>query len=283
MNASWQNTADERLKTILNSLVEHLHDFLRDVEPTLDEWMQGLQFLTATGQKCDDVRQEFILLSDILGVSMLVDAINNRKPQGATESTVLGPFHMVDSPARELGADISLDGNGTPCVVAGQVRSLDGTPLAGALVDVWQANGDGLYDVQQPDKQPALNLRGLFTTDDKGRYWLRSVVPRHYPVPTDGPVGDLLRASQRHAYRPAHIHFIAGAQGHHPVTTHMFLDGSRYLDSDAVFAVKNELIRSIVVINDEARAAEFGVQVPFHLIEFDIVLDPATQQPVELS
>jgi protocatechuate 3,4-dioxygenase beta subunit len=279
VNASWENTGDERLKTILSSLVAHLHDFVRDVEPTVEEWMQGIDFLTATGQKCDDVRQEFILFSDILGVSMLVDAINHRKPAGATESTVLGPFHMVDSPPRELGADISLDANGIPCVVAGHVRSLDGVPLPGALVDIWQANGDGFYDVQQPDEQPALNLRGLFTTDDNGRYWLRSIVPRHYPVPTDGPVGDLLKASERHANRPAHIHFIAGAQGHHPVTTHLFLDGSPYLDSDAVFGVKNELIRSVEVIDDEARAAEFGVSSPFRLLEFDIVLEEDRQQP----
>ena len=272
VNASWENAPDKRLQTILSSLVAHLHDFVRDVEPTTEEWLRGIDFLTATGQKCDDVRQEFILLSDILGVSMLVDAINHRKPPGATESTVLGPFHMVDSPPRELGANISLDATGSPCIVAGRVRSLDGTPLAGALVDVWQANAEGFYDVQQPDKQPALNLRGLFTTDEKGHYWLRTVVPCHYPVPTDGPVGDLLRASARHANRPAHIHFIAGATGHHPVTTHLFLDGSPYLDSDAVFGVKEELIRSVVVIDDAERAAAFGVRAPFRLIEFDIVL-----------
>ncbi|MCI2423615.1 intradiol ring-cleavage dioxygenase [Saccharopolyspora sp. K220] len=276
VNSSWANTSDERLKKILTSLVTHLHNFVRDVEPSMEEWMQGIDFLTATGQKCDDKRQEFILLSDLLGVSMLVDAINHRRPAGATESTVLGPFHLVDSPPRELGADISLDANGQPCVVAGTVRSLDGTPLSGALVDVWQANGDGFYDVQQPDKQPELNLRGLFTTDETGRYWLRSVVPRHYPVPTDGPAGDLLEAAGRHPYRPAHIHFIAGAEGHHPVTTHMFLDESPYLDSDAVFGVKQELIRPVTTVCDATRAAEFGVQAPFRLIEFDIVLDAAS-------
>ncbi|WP_237554811.1 MULTISPECIES: intradiol ring-cleavage dioxygenase [unclassified Streptomyces] len=277
VNSRWENTPDERLKTILTSLVTHLHDFVRDVEPTTEEWMRGIEFLTATGQKCDDKRQEFILLSDLLGVSMLVDAINHRRPAGATESTVLGPFHLVDSPPRDLGATISLDAKGEPCVVAGTVRSLDGTPLPGALVDVWQANGDGFYDVQQPDQQPELNLRGLFTTNDNGRYWLNSVVPRHYPVPTDGPAGDLLEATGRHSYRPAHIHFIVGAPGHHPVTTHMFLDGSPYLDSDAVFGVKRELIRPVVTVDDERRAAEFGVQAPFRLIEFDITLDPALQ------
>jgi protocatechuate 3,4-dioxygenase beta subunit len=275
VNASWANTPDERLKTILESMVSHLHDFVRDIEPTPQEWQQAIDFLTATGHKSDDVRQEFIMLSDVLGVSMLVDAINNRKPQGATESTVLGPFHQVDSPVRELGADISLDHNGIRCVVAGRVLGVDGEALPGALVDVWQANGDGLYDVQQPGVQPELNLRGLFTADDEGRFWFRSVVPVHYPVPDDGPVGDLLHATGRHPNRPAHIHFIGGSPGYQPVTTHLFLDGSPYLDSDAVFGVKASLVRPVVEIDDAARAAAYGVPAPFQLIEFDLVLNPA--------
>jgi catechol 1,2-dioxygenase len=275
VNASWANTPDDRLRDILTNLVSHLHDFVREIEPTHEEWQRGIDFLTATGQKCDDVRQEFIMLSDVLGVSMLVDAINNRKPPGVTESTVLGPFHMVGSPPRPLGADISLDANGQACVVTGRVVDVDGQALPGALIDVWQANGDGFYDVQQPDLQPELNLRGLFTTDDDGRFWFRSVVPRHYPVPDDGPVGDLLRATERHPNRPAHIHFIAGRAGHQPVTTHLFVEGSPYLDSDAVFGVKRSLIRPVVEVDDTARAAGFGVQAPFRLIEFDIVL-PST-------
>jgi protocatechuate 3,4-dioxygenase beta subunit len=185
-------------------MVTHLHDFVRDVEPTQQEWQQAIDFLTATGHKSDDVRQEFILLSDVLGVSMLVDAINNRKPPGATESTVLGPFHVVDSPVRELGADIFLDHHGIPCVVAGRVLGVDGEALPGALVEVWQANGDGCYDVQQPGVQPELNLRGLFTADDEGRFWFRSVVPRHYSIPDDGPVGHLLHATGRHPAHPLH-------------------------------------------------------------------------------
>jgi catechol 1,2-dioxygenase len=185
-------------------MVTHLHDFVRDVEPTHQEWQQAIDFLTTTGHKSDDVRQEFILLSDVLGVSMLVDAINNRKPQGATESTVLGPFHLVDSPVRELGADIFLDHHGIPCVVAGRVLGVDGEALPGALVEVWQANGDGCYDVQQPGVQPELNLRGLFTADDEGRFWFRSVVPRHYSIPDDGPVGHLLHATGRHPAHPLH-------------------------------------------------------------------------------
>ncbi|WP_329459663.1 dioxygenase family protein [Streptomyces sp. NBC_01497] len=276
VNASWADATDERSRELLSGLVSHLHAFVKETEPTHEEWERALRFLTDVGQKCDDTRQEFILLSDVLGVSMLVDAINNRKPQGATESTVLGPFHLVDSPARTLGADIALDHVGEPCVVAGTVRSIDGTPVPGALVDVWQANGDGFYDVQQPGVQPELNLRGLFTTDDEGRYWFRSVVPRHYPIPQDGPVAALLRATGRHPYRPAHIHFIGGARGHQPVTTHLFLDGSPYLDSDAVFGVKRSLVTPVREVRDAGRAAAFGVEAPFRLIEFDLVLTPDT-------
>lgn len=271
---SVRDTPDERLRTVLTHLVAHLHAFVKEVEPTHTEWQQGIDFLTAVGHMCDGTRQEFVLLSDVLGVSMLVDAINNRRALGVTDSTVLGPFHMVDSPERELGADISLDENGEPCVFAGQVRSVDGVPLAGALVDVWQANGDGFYDVQQPEIQPERNLRGLFTADDRGRYWMRTVVPRYYPIPDDGPVGGLLRATKRHPNRPAHIHLIAGAAGHLPVTTHVFIDGSPYLESDTVFGVKESLIRPVTVVDDVALARRYEVENPFRLIEFDVVLEP---------
>jgi protocatechuate 3,4-dioxygenase beta subunit len=270
--ASFAGTADPRLKELMTSLVEHLHAFVKDVEPTEREWQRAVDFLTDTGRMCDDTRQEFVLLSDVLGVSMLVDAINHRKPAGATETTVLGPFHLVDSPPRELGADISLDGNGEPCVFAGQVSSPDGTPLPGARVDVWQANGAGFYDVQQPGLQPERNLRGLFTTDEHGRFWLRTVVPRYYPIPDDGPVGRLLAATGRHPNRPAHIHVIAGAEGHFPVTTHVFVEGSPYLGSDTVFGVKESLVRPVTTVDDPARAARFGVANPFRLIEFDVTL-----------
>jgi catechol 1,2-dioxygenase len=271
---SLHNTPDERLKEVLTSLVEHLHAFVKDIEPSHDEWQAGIDFLTAVGQMCDDTRQEYVLLSDVLGVSMLVDAINNRRSKAATDTTVLGPFHMVDSPPRELGATISLDGNGEPCVFAGQVRSSHGTPLSGALVDVWQANGAGYYDVQQPGLQPERNLRGLFTADERGRFWLRTVVPRYYPIPNDGPVGRLLAATRRHPNRPAHIHVIAEAAGHASLTTHVFVKGSPYLDSDTVFGVKETLIRPVIVIDDPARAEHYGVDNPFRLIEFDVVLDP---------
>ncbi|MFD7996792.1 dioxygenase family protein [Streptomyces mexicanus] len=268
------NAVDARVKQVVTSLVSHLHGFIKEIEPTQEEWQKGIDFLTAVGHMCTDTRQEFVLFSDVLGVSMLVDSINNRKDETATSSTILGPFHTADSPPRELGDTISLDDNGDACVLAGQVLSTDGAPLAGALVDIWQANGEGFYDVQQPGVQPENNLRGLFTTDHEGRYWVRTVVPRYYPIPDDGPVGSLLTATGRHPNRPAHIHVIAGAAEHRPVTTHVFLEGSPYLDSDTVFGVKQSLIRAAVPVDDPEVAAQYGVTAPFTLIEFDIVLEP---------
>jgi hydroxyquinol 1,2-dioxygenase len=272
---SFAKTPDPRLREILTSLTRHLHDFVRDIEPTQQEWERAVAFLAETGQKCDDTRQEFILLSDVLGVSMLVETVNDRKAAAATDSTVLGPFHVVESPARALGDSVDLLGTGEPCVVTGRVVATDGTPLSGALVDVWQANEEGFYDVQQPEVQPLGNGRGLFTADEEGRFWFRTVVPSHYPIPADGPVGRLLNATERHPYRPAHIHFIAGAEGHAPVTTHIFVDGSPYLESDAVFAVKKSLVQEFTEVDDPRRAAEYGVASPFRLAAFDIVLQPA--------
>jgi hydroxyquinol 1,2-dioxygenase len=276
--ASFEGAPDPRLREILGSLVRHLHGFVREVEPTFEEWERAIGFLTATGQKCDDTRQEFILLSDVLGVTMLVDAINHRTATEATDSTVLGPFHMVASPRRELGDTIDLVATGEPCVVTGRVLSLDGSPLAGALVDVWQADDHGFYDVQQPGAQPQGNGRGLFTCDDDGRFWFRTVTPSAYPIPTDGPVGRLLTATGRHPYRPAHIHFIVAADGHLPVTTHIFVAGSPYLDSDAVFAVKQRLITDFATVDDPDQAAAFGVEAPFRHAQFDVVLQPAPGQ-----
>jgi catechol 1,2-dioxygenase len=269
--ASFDGTPDPRLRQVMQSLVRHLHAFVKDVELTEAEWAAAIAFLTATGQKCDDVRQEFVLLSDVLGVSMLVETINHRAG-GATESTVLGPFHMVESPARELGATVSLDGKGEPCLVTGRVTGPDGEPLGGASVDVWQASEDGFYDVQQPGIQPESNLRGLFTAAADGTFWFRTVMPRHYPIPDDGPVGELLRATGRHPYRPAHIHFLVGADGYQPVTTHQFVAGTPYLDSDAVFGVKESLVREFESVDDPERAAEVGLPNPFRTVHFDVVL-----------
>jgi len=276
---SFAGTPDARLKQLMTSLVRHLHAFVKDVELTEEEWGFAIDFLTRTGHMSDDVRQEFILLSDVLGVSMLVETINHRTGGTSTESTVLGPFHMVESPPRQLGDNIALDGKGTPCLVSGQVTGPDGEPLAGALVDVWQTNEDGFYDVQQPDIQPAGNLRGLFTADDDGRYWFRSVVPRYYPIPDDGPVGQLLAATGRHPNRPAHLHFIVTAPGYRPVTTHVFVADSPYLDSDAVFGVKDSLVRDVPEVDDPGRAAEVGLANPFRTLTFDLVLLRAGDAP----
>jgi protocatechuate 3,4-dioxygenase beta subunit len=277
--ASFEGTPDPRLKQVLTSLVHHLHAFVKDVELTEEEWGFAIDFLTRTGHMSDDVRQEFILLSDVLGVSMLVETINHRTGGTSTESTVLGPFHMVESPPRELGDDIALDGKGAPCLVSGQVTGPDGEPLAGASVDVWQANEDGFYDVQQPGVQPESNLRGLFTTDDEGRFWFRSIVPKYYPIPDDGPVGQLLAATGRHPNRPAHLHFIVTAPGYRPVTTHVFVADSPYLDSDAVFGVKDSLVRPVPEVDDPVRAAEVGLPNPFRTLTFNLALLRAAQAP----
>jgi hydroxyquinol 1,2-dioxygenase len=206
---------------------------------------------------------------------MLVETINHRKTAGATEATVLGPFHMTISPRRELGDTIDLVETGPPCVVTGRVLSADGTPLPAAELDVWQASDQGFYDVQQPGVQPQGNGRGLFTADANGAFWFRTVVPSYYPIPTDGPVGTLLTATKRHPYRPAHIHFIVTAPGHVPLTTHIFVAGSEYIESDAVFAVKRSLIVDFTPVDDPAEAARYGLTTPFHLANFDIVLQPA--------
>ncbi len=277
---SMAGTPDPRLRELLAALTRHLHAFVRETGPTMAEWERAIAFLTATGQTCTATRQEFVLLSDVLGVSMLVETINSergggedRRGDGVTESTVLGPFHMTESPARALGADIDLVGGGEPCVISGRVLSRDGTPLPGAVLDVWQANAEGFYDVQQPDVQPPGNGRGLFTTDDEGRFWFRTCVPSPYPIPTDGPVGALLKATARHPYRPAHIHFIGSAEGHRTVTTHIFVAGSDHLDSDAVFAVKESLVQDFTETDDPELAREFGIPKPFRHARFDLVLD----------
>jgi hydroxyquinol 1,2-dioxygenase len=278
VSASFAGTDDPRLRLVLASLVAHLHEFVKDVQLTVDEWATAIRFLTETGRTCTGTRQEFILLSDVLGISTLVETINNRPDGAVTVSTVEGPFHMVTSPVRALGASIAEDVSGEPCLVTGSVAGPDGRPVPGARVDVWQASADGFYDVQQPDLQPEGNLRGLFTADEQGCFWFRTIVPRHYPVPVDGPVGELLAATSRHPNRPAHIHFAVSAAGMRAVITHLFVADSAYIDRDTVFGVKPSLVREFPWVDDPPRAAQAGLPSPFRAVDFAVVLRAAEDQ-----
>ena len=262
----------QRLQQVMAVLTRHLHAAVKEIEPTTDEWMEAVQFLTQTGQMCTDWRQEYILLSDILGVSMLVDAINNRKPSGASESTVLGPFHVADAPELPMGSDICLDAKGEPMLVRGRILDTAGQPIPNAKIDVWQANDEGFYDVQQKGIQPDFNLRGVFRTGADGRYWFKGVKPKYYPIPDDGPVGKLLAALGRHPYRPAHLHYILEAQGFESLITHIFDPDDPYIASDAVFGVKQSLMAKFDLVAHPARIKAEGMAGPFHLVEHDFVL-----------
>jgi hydroxyquinol 1,2-dioxygenase len=253
---------DKRTRQVMQSLVKHLHAFAREVRPTQQEWFQGIQFLTKTGHMCDDKRQEFILMSDTLGVSMLVDFINYGKAGKATESTVLGPFFVEGAPELPNGADIAKPGTpGEPCAVSGTIKDLKGKPVVGATIDVWEGGADGLYDVQKPE---GTNLRARFHSDEAGRFHFKCITPVSYPVPHDGPVGQMLVACGRHPMRPGHLHFMIDAPGHEKLVTHLFVKGDKYLDSDAVFGVKESLI--VNFRNNKAGVAE---------CKYDFVLKPA--------
>ena len=245
-----------RFRQIMESLITHLHDFIKEVGLTQEEWEVAIDVLTRTGQKCSGERQEFILMSDTLGVSMLVDAINNRKPSGASESTVLGPFHIADAPELPMGADICLDQKGEPMLVTGRILDTAGNPVAGAKIDVWQANDEGFYDVQQKGLQPDFNLRGVFRTGADGRYWFRAVKPKFYPIPDDGPVGQLLARLGRHPYRPAHLHYILEAPGYETLVTHIFDPDDPYIHSDAVFGAKESLLAEFRHVTDPTAIAD---------------------------
>lgn len=269
--ASFDGCSDERLRTIMKSLVSHLHAFVAEVGLTEEEWMAGIQFLTDVGHITDDKRQEFILLSDTLGVSMLVDENSNRLPAEATQSTVLGPFYVEDSPLREYGASTAEKPSGTPCWVHGRVLDTDGNPIAGAQLDVWQNAADHLYAVQDPSI-PENNLRGRFLTRDDGTYAFLAVRPTDYTVPDDGPVGKMLKAVNRHPWRPAHLHMIVSAPGYRTLITHIFDPASEHLDSDTVFAVKPSLIRDFVERKPDDPERPNGVEGPWVSVLNDVVL-----------
>ena len=236
------NAPDPRVRQVSKALVRHLHAFIREVEPTEAEWEWGIRFLTDTGHMCSQTRQEFILLSDTLGVSMLVDAINHRFPQGATETTVFGPFY-VPPPVFEHGDAINGHLTGRPMYIGGSVADAAGYPLSGATVDVWHSDDQGFYDLQKLDREPDYSGRGRFVTDHRGHFHFWTIRPVAYPIPNDGPVGKMLAAQSRHPYRPEHVHFMITAPGQAKLVTHIFADGDVYLDSDVVFGVKKSLIR----------------------------------------
>lgn len=269
-----KNAENERLKFAMEVITRKLHEAIKEIEPTQKEWFEAIMFLTKTGHMCDDWRQEFILLSDVLGVSMLVDAVNSRRPTGASENTVLGPFHVGDAPEYEMGHNICLDQKGEDMVVRGKVTDVAGNPLEGVKIDVWQANDEGFYDVQQKGIQPDFNLRGVFRTGPDGTYWFRAVRPKHYAIPSDGPVGDLLRQLARHPYRPAHLHYIVSKDGYDELTTHIFDPDDEYLHSDAVFGVKESLIAEFNRVEDPAKVKQVGFNGPYWDVEFDFVLAP---------
>lgn len=262
--ARFAQTPDPRLKEIMTGLVQHLHAFAREVKLTEAEWLKGIEFLTRVGQTSNDKRQEFILLSDTLGLSMLTVAMNNDKPAGCTEATVFGPFHVEGAPHFELGDDVANGAVGKPCEVRGTVRGIHGEPVPGAVIEVWQADAEGKYDVQREDLNQH-QARGVLKAGPRGEYHFKSILAEAYPIPDDGPVGDMLRATRRHPWRPAHLHFMIQAPGYETLITHVFRNGDPYLDSDAVFGVRESLVADWTQQPDGS-----------YLVEYDFVLNPAS-------
>jgi hydroxyquinol 1,2-dioxygenase len=240
--ASFETATDDRFREVTQALVRHLHAFVRDVRLTEKEWNAAVEFLTAAGHITTDTRQEFVLLSDVLGVSMLTVAVNEPDPDGATESTVLGPFFVQNSPEIPLGGDIARGASGEPSWVSGTVTDTDGQPVPGARIEVWEADDDGMYDVQYDNG--ALAGRAHLFADADGRYRFWGLTPTPYPIPADGPVGRLLRRAGRSPMRSAHLHFLVTAPGFRTLTTHIFVSGAPYLDSDSVFGVRESLVHA---------------------------------------
>ncbi|PCE28758.1 hydroxyquinol 1,2-dioxygenase [Paraburkholderia acidicola] len=277
--ASMDGCRNARLHTVMTSLVQHLHAFAREVKLTEAEWFAAIQFLTDTGHITDDKRQEFVLLSDTLGLSMLVTTQNNRKPPACTEATVLGPFFVDGAPVYENGDDLSNGALGAPCFVRGHVRGVDGEPVAGASLDVWQSDEDGFYDVQKTSSEVGEmvhSARGQLHTQDDGSFHFRSILAEAYPIPHDGPVGHMLDALGRHPWRPAHLHFWIKAPGYETLITHVFRQGDQYLDSDAVFGVRSTLVVEWVKHAPGVAPDGTSMSVPFYTLDYDFVLNPAS-------
>jgi hydroxyquinol 1,2-dioxygenase len=266
--ATFAEASSPRLKTVMTSLVRHLHDFTREVELTPDEWIEAVQFLTNVGQKCSPTRQEFILLSDTLGLSALVNAMNSRGASEATRSSLLGPFYRENPPVLPLDSSIAIDSPGEAVVLYGKVSDPSGKPIAGAQLDVWQTSESGLYDIQGPNPS-AMNFRGRFRTGRDGRFHFRSVLPIGYSIPTDGPVGGLMDSLGRHGFRPAHIHFLLAGEGYRELATALYIAGDDHIESDAVFGVSSSLV---VAVQPPAGG---GPAPGLRRIEFDFTLSPA--------
>ncbi|SED44906.1 dioxygenase [Streptomyces melanosporofaciens] len=273
MISTMRDTKDPRVAKILESLVRHLHDFVRDVDLTEEEWARGIDFLTRTGQKCTSTRQEFILLSDVLGITMLVDALSNQRPTEATQNSVLGPFFREDRPQHADAADISGGLPGTPLFFEGRVVDRTGAPVEGAAVDVWHSDADGHYDVDVPGQvDPA--MRALFRTDESGHFGFRSIRPSSYPIPGDGPVGELMSATGRSLMRPAHVHLLIEAPGFQRVTTMLFPSDDPYLDADPVFGVKESLVECYDTYAADAGPCSELTDEPYTLLRHTFVLEP---------
>jgi hydroxyquinol 1,2-dioxygenase len=267
----YSNTDNPRLREILLSLIKHLHEFVRDVQLTEPEWIEGIKYITAAGQISDDKRQEVILFSDLLGISSLVNMISAKVPEGATESTVIGPFFLENAPERAWGESVAKREIGDPMIIRGKVTGMNGEPVPNARIDVWQTDANGMYDVQDSNA-PEHNLRGYYRTNERGEYLIKTVRPTSYPIPVDGPAGDLVRAAKRHPWRPAHVHAMITADKYQTLITHIFDGEDQYLDSDVVFAVKESLIHDFRMNESEADAKSFGVNAPFLDLEQNFIL-----------
>lgn len=270
----WSTARDPRTRQLLTAAVKHLHAFVREVELTEPEWLLATEFLTGVGKISDAKRKEFILLSDVLGVSMLTVMINGRTPSGATPNTVLGPFHIDDSPILDMGAALPGDLPGERLYISGTVRDLDGAPIAGVLLDIWQADEDGTYETQIPDSEA--RLRGLQYTDAEGRYGFWTIAPKGYSIPMDGPVGTLVRQTAISHFRPAHVHFLVSAKGYQPIVTHLFREGAEFIDTDVVFGTKRELVVPFVEVPAGACYNGSVVTTPHLRVDYDFVLVKAS-------
>jgi hydroxyquinol 1,2-dioxygenase len=273
----WSDIPDPRLKKVMTALVKHVHAFVREIEPTQAEWATAIDFLTRTGKMCDDKRQEFVLFSDVLGVSMLVDAINHPQSNGATPSTVEGPFHVPNAPPMANGANMAANAPGIPCFCIGKVHGLAGEPVAGATLDLWQTDGEGLYEAQKPGIDGPW-MRGIYRAQPDGSYLIRTVAPIAYTIPMDGTVGELMNRTNMSHMRPAHIHFDVEAPGYHGLVTHLFQAGDEWINDDAVYGVKAPLIVDFKKMPAGSKAPSGEIMnEPFYVVSYDFVLERKAQ------